>query len=215
MTRLELRNLCLDWLDDPQGTYFTAAILNQRLDLATRELQKRLLSANKQYYSKYVSTLMVIGQAAYALPSDFIQVLRLEYVTSGSGVTAATAAIEMQTPNEKMNYFYEQGTPFFYTLGKDILTLNPVPATPYEMRMLYSYLVADMSSDLDEPDAPEQYHEYIAILATRDCLLKDGRPLAPIDSKLKYYEDLLKQIAVQRNMDKPRMIVSSGEGFGY
>lgn len=215
MTRSELRALVWDWTDDAAGTYFTESIVNTRLNLAQRELQKHLISANKQYYTQCVKTSTVADQAAYALPSDFMQVIRLEYVTSGSGDTAVTQAIEPLTPNQKDNYYLESGAPLFYTFDKDYILLKPVPSQVYELRLTYSYLVADMSADISEPDAPEQFHEYIAILCTRDCFLKDGRPLAPIESKMGEYKELLKQIANQRNMDKPRMVVSSGEGFGW
>ncbi len=215
MTRIEIRNLALDWLDDPSGGYFGATIMNQRIDLATKELQKALISANKQYYTKCVKTNLVYGQAAYALPSDFMQVVRLEFVTSGSGDTASTCAILPATPNQKDNSSTQLGNPQFYTFDKNNIVLRPVPSGTQELRLVYSYLVANMTSDSDTPDAPVQFHEYIAVLAARDGFLKDGRPLAPIESKMGEYKTTLKQIADQRNVDKPRMVVATDSGFGY
>ncbi len=55
----------------------------------------------------------------------------------------------------------------------------------------------------DVPDAPQQFHPYIAYLTARDCMVKDGRPLAAIETQLTQYETLLKQIAVQREADGP------------
>jgi hypothetical protein len=71
-----------------------------------------------------------------------------------------------------------------------------------------------MSLDTDVPDAPEDYHEYIAILAARDGFLRDGRPLSPIESKLAYYERMMEESAENRNVDSPRMVVATPEGFG-
>lgn len=214
MTRSEMKLLYLDYLDDPSGGYFTNTVTNLRLNLAQRELQKRLISANKQYYTKCVKTNTAVDQAAYALPSDFIQVIRLERVISGSGDTAVTQSIEPQTPNQKDRYEFTAGDPLFYTFDKNNIILYPAPSTVVELRLTYSYLVADIASDSDEPDAPEQFHEYIPVLAARDSFLKDSRPITPIQEKLKEYEKLLAQIATQRNMDKPRMVVSTDGGFG-
>lgn len=215
MNRSELRELVWDWADDPQGGYFTESIVNMRLNLAQKETQKILLSANKQYYTKCVKTTLVVGQAAYALPSDFIQVVRLEYVISGSGDTAVTQPIMIATPNQKDVIFQSQGEPYAYTFDKNNIVLQPVPQTARELRLAYSYLVADMTQDSDEPDVPEQFHEFLAVLAARDCFLKDGRSLQPIESKLALYQTWFKQIADQRNVDRPRMVVATDGGFGY
>lgn len=211
MIRSDLKTIIWDWLDDASGGYFTSSILNTRINLAQRELQKNLIAANKEYYTKCVKTSLVVGQAAYALPSDFMQVVRLEYVTSGSGDTASTQSLAPVTPNQRDMFNYQSGDPQFYWFDKNNIVLTPVPNVARELRLTYSYMIADMTNDADTPDAPEQFHEYIAILVTRDCLLKDGRPLGPIESKMAEYKDLLKSIANQRGMDSPRMIVATRE----
>lgn len=214
MTRSDIRTLILDWLDDPNAGYFTTTIMNMRINLAQRELQKHLISANKEYYTKCVKTNLVAGQAAYALPSDFMQVIRLEMVTSGSGDTALTRSIDPITPNQRDILLNQSGDPQFYWFDKNNIVMTPVPNVAREIRLTYSYMIADMTDDADEPDAPEQFHEYIAVLCARDGFLKDGRPLAPIESKMGEYKDLLKSIANQRNMDSPRMITATSGGFG-
>jgi len=216
MTRSDFRTLVYDYVDDPNGGYFSASVVNTRLNLALRELQKALITANKQYYAKVVSTPLVVNQANYALPSDFLQLVRLEYVVSGSGDTANTQVILPATPNQRDTYLQVTGNPQFYTFIKNNLLLQPVPQGTQSLRLTYSYLVADMTSDSDTPDAPTQFQEYIAVLAARDCFLKDGRSLAPIESKMGEYKTTLKQISEQRNIDKPRMVVTTqGGGYGY
>lgn len=211
MTLLQLRTLTLDWLDDVNAGYFSTTTVNLRLNLALRELQKRLISANKEYYAICVETDTVASQKAYALPADFLQVLRLERVTPGS-TSEKPYKIGPITPNERDLYSDESGAPASYYMQKNNLMLVPKPDTAYELHLEYSYLVADMVLDADVPDAPAQYHEYIAVLATRDCLIKDGRPLDPIQTKLKDYELLLKQVADQRQADGPRMVVHGDGG---
>lgn len=187
-----------------------------RLNLAQKELQKRLISANKEYYLKCVKTDTVANQQAYSLPDDFMQVIRLEWYLSGTAGTNASNQILPMTPNQRdLVESVQAQYPQFYSMAKNNLMLWPIPTTSVEVHLEYSYLVTDMSLDADEPDAPEYFHEYVAILATRDCLIKDGRPLAPIDSKLQYYETLLKQIAEQRQADEPRAVVATGNDLGW
>jgi len=213
MTRAEIRALILDWADDPQGTYFTSDLLNKRINLAQRELQKAMITANKQYCALAVKTDLVVGQSNYALPSNFIQIIRLEYVMSGSGDTAITQALKPMTPNQRDNTYQYSGDPLFYVFNKNDIVLQPVPNTVRELRLTYSYMVADLTSDSQSPDLPEQFHEYIAVIATRDCFLKDGRGLAPIQAKLDDYKATMRQIAEQRNVDTPRMVVATRGGW--
>jgi len=207
MTLLQLRTLTLDWLDDPNAGYFSTSTVNLRLNLALRELQKRLISANKEYYAKCVQTDTVADQKAYALPSDFMQILRIERIAQGVTNNFPYFKLDAITPNERDQLIDEAGAPVAYYMQQNNIMLVPTPDAAYDIHLEYAYYVADMASDSDVPDAPAQFHEYIAVLATRDCLIKDGRPLEPITAKLKDYETLLKQIADQRQADGPRMVV--------
>ncbi len=101
------------------------------------------------------------------------------------------------------------GRPAFYYLQNTNIMLNPVPDSIYEMHLEYTYFVPDMVNDSDVLDAPPQFHEYVVLMAVRDCMVKDMRPLGNIEAKLKEYEDLLKQLASERQDDGPRMIVST------
>lgn len=215
MTFAQLQTLTGDWLDDPNFTYFTLSTVKLRLNLALKELQKRLISANKEYYAQCVYTNTVADQRPYALPSDFYQVLRLERKAQGVSTDYPNYKINPITPNERDNFIDTTGTPVAYYLQKNNLMLVPTPDQVYEIHLEYSYLVADMVNDSDEPDAPDQFHEYIPILATRDCLIKDGRPLDSLQVKLKEFETLLKQIADQRQADNPRMVVQASTALGW
>ena len=55
----------------------------------------------------------------------------------------------------------------------------------------------------------QEYHEFIAVLATITCLTRDGRDAATFIEKRNYYEQQLKRDAEQRNIDSPRTIVQT------
>ncbi len=209
MTFSDLQVLTSDILDDPNNGYFTLPILKQRLNLNLRELQKRLISANEEYYSSCVKTSTVQDQAAYALPADFMQIVRLEYVTQGAGTTAQTQKIENMTPNQRDLLTATSGDPQVYYFQKNNLILAPTPNRIVELHLEYSYYVADMVNQSDVPDAPQQFHPYIAYMTARDCKVKDNQPITAIETQLVQYETLLKQVAVQRRADGPRMVVAT------
>ena len=209
MTFQGLQTLTSDILDDPNNGYFTIPILNVRLNIALRELQKRLISANSEYYTTCVYTKTVANQAVYSLPVDFMQIIRLHYVTQGSGASAQNQKIYSMTPNQRDLLSDPTGAPGFYYFQQNNIVINPVPDGIYEIHLEYSYFVQDMVNLNDVPDAPQQFHPYIAYLTARDCLVKDNRPLVSIETQLKDYETLFKQIAVQREADGARMVVQT------
>ena len=208
MTRSELKTLMRSWLDDVNGGYFTDSQCNTWLNLAQRRVQMLLLQAGENFYEKTVETLTVASQADYVLPSDFFLLHRLEIIVSGSGTTESRQPIYPITINQQDFVSVGLGTPTNYYLKKDRFTLSPTPDTANKvLRLYYSYLVADMASDSDEPDAPEQYHELVALYAAEDGFIKDDRTVTNLAIKKEKYEALIKQAAENRTQDRSRQVV--------
>ena len=215
MNRGEIRDLASVWLDDTSNGYFTVPQLDVFINQAQRECQKLLINAGEDYYTKCATTTTVSGQRDYLLPSDFVKILRIEYVTQGSGDTASVQRLHQITRQEQdVARGSVSGDPTNYFFNKTTFSLVPVPNRVLTMHLYYADRVTDMSNDSDIPDVPEDYHEYLAILAARDGFLKDGRGLGPIESKLAYYEKMMKAFSDQRNRGAARMIVATGAGFG-
>lgn len=206
MTLTTMQSLASDYLDDASNGYFSLTQLTLRLNLAFKELQKRLILSSEQYYVFPVYTSTVVDQAAYALPSDFLNIVRLSYVVDGSGATASEQKIYAMTPNQRDLVATVSGAPRYYFFQNNNLILSPTPDAIYTLRLEYTYYIPDLVNANDVPDAPQQFHEYAVLMAVRDLMVKDGRPLGSIETKLKEYEELLKQMASQRYDDGARMI---------
>ncbi len=208
MTRAEIRTLVLGWLDDPNGTYFTASLINTWINLSQRKVQIKLLQAGENYYMKPVETLTVASQSDYVLPADFFVCHRVEYVASGTGVNEQRQGLAEITTNQQELISVNLGTPSNYYIKKDRITISPTPDTSNKvLRLYYSPLVQDLSNDADEPDVPEQFHELVAVYAAYNGFIKDDR--AP-DNLVLLKQDLEKQlteIAEDRTQDVGRQVV--------
>lgn len=219
MTLSDLQNLCAFWLDDLNMTYFTPTQLTFWLNNAQREVQKVLLQSHVNFYVTRVQTTMVVGQNDYVLPNDFMTLHRPEIVMSGVPPFEDTMSLSPITINQQELVPNQTGTPQFYYFKKNRITILPAPDTALTLRLYYSYMVSDMVNLTDVPDIPAPYHEFLAVLATQDGLMKDGRDNTQILIKKAYYENLLKQETQDRNEDTPRVIVQTGNDitqmFGY
>lgn len=215
MNLSELRALTLSWLDDPNAGYFTTPQVDVWLNNAQKEVQKLLLQAGQNFYLQPCQTTLVVNQQDYVLPEDFLKLHRLELVVSGSPPFESVVPIAPITLNQQDLVPNQTGQPQFYFLKKNRIVLWPTPNTALTLRMYYSPLVIDMTLATDVPNVPFAYHEFLAVLATIDGILKDQRDPSNIVLKRTYYENMLKQDAQERQQDAPRSIVHTGEGVGY
>lgn len=177
---------------------------------AQLQLNLRLIQANEGWYYKTVQTVTTANQQCYLLPSDFERVTHLEVILGGTFPNEQKRTINHCTPTEADALNGTASVPAtFYIEGQNCLVLCPTPDNAYVIRMKYCRIVADMVSGTETPDAPRQYHEYLAILATLDGFLKDQRPSDQFQHKLDYFGKLMKQAATDRMTDKPRDVVST------
>lgn len=210
--RGQLRTLVLSWLDDPDGTYFTAAQVNVWLNNAQRELQKRLIDKGENYYVQRLVGTMVANEDTYELPTDFKKSHKLEVVLPGT--TGVNEQRRILTPVTYIQLDAVSplgtGTPVAVCFKRNAMILRPIPDQAYTMYLHQSYQVVDMTSDADIPDCPHDYAEYLAIRATMDGFMKDQRqPTDFMVAKKEEYEKMLTIDSQRRDVSAPRMIVST------
>lgn len=210
----DLKDLTVDWLDDPEYGYFTETRVGQRVNRALFEVQKLLVNAGQDYYVKCVTTQTVIGQEIYSYPPDFLKVNYISFITQGTGPNREKKQLEQMVRSQQNLLYGNTGDPSNYYLSRDYFHLHPIPNSVKTIEMDYTYRVAEMVNDADEPDCPEIYVELIPVLAALDGFVKDGRDISALQKKKDDYIELMKQNAQQRKVDRPRMINASAQGYG-
>lgn len=215
MTVGEIQTLMCSWLDDPQQTYFTPAQTLVWINLAQRKAQMELLQAGQNWYMKPVQTVTVQYQTDYVLPDDFMVEHRLELVLSGTGFNENRQALTPITTNQQDLVSLASGTPTNYYIKKDRVTITPTPDQANQiLRIYYSPRVIDVTSTSDVPDVPEQFMEYVAILAAFNGFIKDDRAPDNLVIKRAEYEQILTQMKNERTQDLSRQVVLT-EDYQY
>jgi hypothetical protein len=208
MTVGDIQTLMLSWLDDMQGAYFTPAQTLVWINLAQRKAQMELLQAGQNWYMMPVQTVTVQYQQDYVLPDDFMVEHRLELVLSGTGFNENRQALTPMTTNQSDLVQLSPGTPTNYYIKKDRVTIFPTPdQANMVLRLYYSPRVQDLTSTSDVPDVPEQFMEYVAILATFNGFIKDDRAPDNLVIKRAEYEQILQQMKNERTQDLSRQVV--------
>lgn len=210
MTFLQLKTLLVGWLDDLNYGYFTEAQVETWLNLAQTKVQTRLLKAGQNFYAKKAQTTLVVNRREYILPGDFREEHRIEVVLSGTTPNECVSPINPMTLNQSNTIGTGTGTPCAYYFKRNRLIVYPAPDAALVLRMDYSPLVAGMALATDLPDVPEQYHEYLALVAAETAYLKDGRMPDMLNKMKAEYEEALDESAAQRNLDQSRMVKMTG-----
>lgn len=209
MLRSDAKAIILSWLDDANSSYFTDTNLNYWLNRAQKQTQMLLLQAGHDWYMQPVETSTVIDQCDYILPSDFVEEHRIEIVLSGSGSSENRQQLAKITTNEADLIALQKGVPSAYFIKKDRITILPYPDQVYTMRLYYSYLVADLTLDTQSFDVPEEFCEYVCLLGAYNGFIKDDRAPENLVAKKAEFEQLLKQMAIDRTTDSARHVVQT------
>lgn len=215
MDFITLQNYVAYGLDDLAFGYFTPTQVKLWLNNAQKEVQKHLIQSGENWYTKSVQTSTVVNQFSYALPSDFLKSTRVELITGGTFPTQDKVTLQHITIMQQDLITFQSAQPNAFYFQKNNIILVPNPNVAQTMVLTYSYRVTDMVNDNDLPDCPEQYHEFIGILAILEGIYKDGRDPQPWLRKREYYLELMNRDAEDRDVSSPRMVVMTQDpGFG-
>lgn len=210
----ELQTLVSYHLDDLDFGYHTRPTVKRYLNSAQREVQKLLMAAGQNWYNTCVQTPTVENACAYYLPDDFLKMQRVELVESGTAPNETKRTLDWITLNQQDAVTQGPGVPLAFNIQKNTVKLFPVAdSSDYTLRITYSYRIGDMTNDSDVPDVPEEFHELIALIATRDGYLRDDRATGELDAKISLYTSTMKTDASDRTQTRARRIVVKSGDF--
>lgn len=208
-------------VDDIQQTYFTSTMWNIFLNASAKECQKKLLAAGNNWYLRVdTSQTLINGTASYTLPVNTINVNRIEIVQN-PGLNESWYSLQDITLNQQ-SYFKASssisGAPaVFYMQGASLIVMVPQPDASVAgrtVRLWYSPLIAEVTSDSDTFDIPAEFHTYVVLMATVMCFLKDSRDPNLIVSAMKETEMKLEKAAIERSqVGASRVVEVDGGGW--
>jgi len=113
---------------------------------------------------------LVSGQGGYALPTDFLNIERVEIKDKNDNWIRIRSLTEVQIPGAIDEFQETDGDPFYYTLVGNVITLYPAPdyAKDNALKVYYSrkgveFLFSDTTK---EPGFAPLYHQILPIKAS-------------------------------------------------
>lgn len=209
-------------VDDIGQGYFTSTTLEIFLNQSAKECQKKLVAAgNNWYLTVDASQTLVSGTSTYSLPTNTLEINRIEIVQN-PGINESYYPINEITLNQQNMVKYSNnisGQPAAFYTQKNSIVLTPQPDASVAgrtLRLWYSPLIADVTADGSTLDVPATFHEFICLLATLKCFLKDGRDPSLIKDQLRETENRLERAAIERaRTEASRVVVTDGDSGGW
>lgn len=176
MTLGELIQIVRDDLAEQDTTgYFTDPMIIRRLNRAQKEFVRR---------TKCLQTVTTFditsGTQEYTLPSDFLDVIKVQLHFDGSPYVVRPVAFQHMSPYDG------QFAPFSYYVRGNHIGFYPVPATSDTCTLFYVQTPSDMSGTTDSPSIQPIFHDMLIPKAVELCLRSDEKPALAQQCKMDF-----------------------------
>lgn len=219
-----LRSHTRTYLDESSPADWTDAQINRELNFAYMEVYTAVVETFESYYRVVSTANLVANQQEYAVPSDFLKMVRLEvkYDSTGDFYKAGRFDFQQLSTGYDNDTYGSTSRPLYQITG-GYIRLLPIPTTSVTsgLRMEYIKTISELSSDTDEINIPfpDRYGRLITLGAAAQ-LLRKGQQEESVAAK--YQEDFqiglekMKQELEDRNTDGTKVILDVlGENINF
>lgn len=179
----EIKTLARAKADEPDTTGFVPeSELESFVNQGYRHVYLKIVQRFEDYFITNSTISTVSGTASYALPTDFLKIIKVEARSASS--TSDNDYIRVDRLNIGNDYADVRaplrnylGPVFGYYLAGNNMVVRPVPDSSLTIRVWYVPSPTALSAATDVPVIPVVYHELIADYAALEIIRKSGEPI--------------------------------------
>lgn len=169
LTLANIRTRIRDRLIEQDTNTFTNAMLNQLIN----EGQEEFVRKTKCLKSR-ADTPSVDGAPEYQLPTDFLDMHEVHYGDGANEKEIFYADRQTLRDNFSVTWWRLEGTPQWYHVRDDLITLVPMPGTNgIQIRVWYFQRPDLLVNDSDKPMIPDEYQRALIYYALKETALSD------------------------------------------
>lgn len=208
-------------IDENSQKNFLDADITTAINQSQLKVQKEFVKLGQGYFvtaadlnPNNTPSGTIAGVELYALPSDFLQFVRVERTDTGYPLKPIdiNQKIIQGTTNPSMipnmtNYS-------FFPIGK-YFGINPIPSSVIPIRLWYVYRLAKLALTSDTSEIPEEYHDMICWGAAIDCIIKDEGDASQLQNQWDRYLNELHTTEGNRQIQEPRGVTRIDYDYGF
>lgn len=155
------------------STFITDAEIDALLNEGLNEVYDLLVQARAQEYKRSASTITTVaGTSAYALPSDFYELLSVDIQYGSNLVMSARPYAEFERNMYKWLPGWQLNAPVYYRLQGNNINFIPVPSGAYSVTLNYYPAYTTLVNNSDTFDGVSGWEAYGIWFAVAACQSK-------------------------------------------
>ena len=204
-------------IDDNSGKNYSPSDLTMALNIGQDNVAKEFVNLGVGWFEQAadlnpagVPAGTINNQELYALPLDFIKMVRCERSDSGLPLVPINMNDKMvsgtQLPIVQAIYSY-------FITG-NYLGINPLPPGGIPVRLWYAYLLPRLVLISDTSQIPINWHDMVCVSAALDFIGKDEGNTTNLWKKWDRYMTQLHQSEGSRQIQMPRGVTQTHSSYG-
>lgn len=167
-TLAQLRQRVRELVDIEGNRHFTDSEVNSRISSAYAKYYAKLVASGLGYAGEKTQTIFTVGTNTYAMPTDHMSTLRVDYRYS----TELWQELEEVLVQEINRYQTTGSQAFGFRLVGGNILLYPTPPSGQTYRHIYVPAPADLTTDTQTVDGVAGFEDAVVLDAAIRCLIK-------------------------------------------
>ena len=178
-----------------------ATMLNEFINEAIAECWDLLIQRWADYYVTRANLALVAGTDAYALPTDFYKLRKVELVDA----SAPSGYRRLRPADLAVSHAFGNVVAWHYRYRIEAgnLVIMPTPTVAQTLRLFYIQYAARLVSDSDTFDGINGYEELVVQIALKRCKMREELPTNDIDQEIARLTMRIRDAADGRDATEP------------
>lgn len=195
---------------DNSSSYWADSTLTTYHNLVQAEIQNELISVFENFFVTQTTISFVNGVSDYALPTDFIQMVRVEDLRNNPNDPVEVLPITISRRGQRSAPLYISGASLndgYYILGSRIF-FGDTPSTSYAsaVRTFYVQRLAEVTSASSISEIPQEYHQLLVWGIIKYALLQEQADTSKADTEYEKLIVKMRKQAEDRQIQRPRKV---------
>lgn len=177
---LGLVELAGSYLNDRKQKRWSKPELIVYINEAQDEIAEIINTKYREFFLASATTPTVSGQNLYSMPTDLIELVKLEVVDDTSSDQEPQDLVEIMLEDKKFYELLDDANEkskygYFFIQGTNFRSVPEVASSNEFFRIFYVQRLVPMVNNADISKIPGEHHELIAVKACKRALVKDRR----------------------------------------
>lgn len=188
MNKGQIRTMVREFLNEPSPAFWTDATLDNWINQGVRKVSIQIKNTSRYHFTTRATFPTVAGQEYYQLPANLKDLKLVSKITTDqtelplAGAHWPNPFVWTEDPLPTSTSTNPTDLPAGYWIVGQSIRLLPIPTAAVTIRLYYEARLVDLIDDNEIPACDEDYHDMVAMWATKLARVKNSELSTDIDA---------------------------------